>query len=185
MERRYPFSWELLGGLNEGRPTLGRYARLEAYRLMQYTMRDVLEERLGTQQTEGLFYQAGQLAGKEFYQHMIGETHEGQWLLRRLQQVLREMGLGLLHLEEVAPDNSRFVFVLKEDLDCSGGPTKGHSSCYFDAGVFSGVLEAFFQQPYDVVETECWSLGDERCRFEATLGQGLGQAFSDSSLVHG
>ena len=28
MERRYPFSWELLGGLNEGRPTLGRYARL-------------------------------------------------------------------------------------------------------------------------------------------------------------
>ena len=37
MERRYPFSWELLGGLNEGRPTLGRYARLEAYRLMQYT----------------------------------------------------------------------------------------------------------------------------------------------------
>ena len=104
MERRYLFSWELLGGLSEGRPTLGRYARLEAYRLMQYTMRDVLEERLGTQQAEGLFYQAGQLAGREFFQHMIGETHEGQWLLRRLQQVLREMGLGLLHLEEAAPD---------------------------------------------------------------------------------
>ncbi|NCB76256.1 MAG: 4-vinyl reductase, partial [Negativicutes bacterium] len=37
----------------------------------------------------------------------------------------------------------------------------------------------------DVVETECWSLGDERCRFEAKVGQGLGQAFCDSSLVHG
>ena len=185
MERRYPFLCLFLGGLNEGRPTLGRYARLEAYRLMQYTIRDVLEERLGTQQVEGLFYQAGQLAGKEFYQHMIGETHEGQWLLRRLQQVLREMGLGLLRLEEAAPDNSRFVFVLKEDLDCSGGPVKGYSTCFFDAGVFSGVLEAFFHQPYDVVETECWNRGDERCRFEATLGPGLEQAFYDSSLVHG
>ena len=40
--RKYKCSWELLGNLEEGRPNLGPYARVEIYRLMQFAFRDVL-----------------------------------------------------------------------------------------------------------------------------------------------
>ena len=43
--RKYEFKWELLGDIEKGRPNLGNTTRLEVYRLMQYTLRDVLEQR--------------------------------------------------------------------------------------------------------------------------------------------
>jgi hypothetical protein len=42
-ERKYPFTWDLLGDLDKGRPNLGRSTRVEVYRLMQFCLRDVLE----------------------------------------------------------------------------------------------------------------------------------------------
>jgi hypothetical protein len=42
-ERKYPFTWDLLGDLDNGRPNLGRSTRVEVYRLMQFCLRDVLE----------------------------------------------------------------------------------------------------------------------------------------------
>ncbi len=47
--RKYSFNWNLLGNIYEGRPHLGRFTRLEVYRLMQFTFRDILEKgRFGT-----------------------------------------------------------------------------------------------------------------------------------------
>ena len=39
-------SWNLLGDLSAGRPGLGPATRLEVYRLMQFTFRDILEQDL-------------------------------------------------------------------------------------------------------------------------------------------
>lgn len=36
-QRRYRFSWDLLGDLALGRPNLGPYTRLEVYRLMPHS----------------------------------------------------------------------------------------------------------------------------------------------------
>ena len=55
MDRKYKFSWELLGDLELGRPNLGPYARIEMYRLMQYAFRDVLEVFCGTEKADELF----------------------------------------------------------------------------------------------------------------------------------
>lgn len=46
-ERVYTFSWDLIGNIEEGRPTLGNETRLELYRLFQFTIRDVLEQKTG------------------------------------------------------------------------------------------------------------------------------------------
>ena len=43
MENRlYAFDWKYIGDMELGRPNLGKTARLEIYRLFQYTLRDVL-----------------------------------------------------------------------------------------------------------------------------------------------
>jgi len=62
-KRKYEFSWDLLGNLDLGRPNLGPSTRLEVYRLMQFCFRDVMEQHLGTAETDRLFYEAGKLAG--------------------------------------------------------------------------------------------------------------------------
>ena len=42
--RKYPFDWKLIGDIRDGRPNLGGTVEVEMYRLLQYTLRDVLEE---------------------------------------------------------------------------------------------------------------------------------------------
>ena len=53
--RKYEFSWDLLGNIGLGRPNLGSTMRLEAYRLMQFCFRDIMEQDLGTEKTDHLF----------------------------------------------------------------------------------------------------------------------------------
>lgn len=74
MENRlYAFDWKYIGDIELGRPNLGKTARLEIYRLFQYTLRDVLETEYGTEQSERLLYKAGFLAGTEFCKRYVGE----------------------------------------------------------------------------------------------------------------
>jgi hypothetical protein len=47
VDRKYAFSWDLLGDLELRRPNLGNMTRLEVYRLMQFRFRDVLERYPG------------------------------------------------------------------------------------------------------------------------------------------
>ena len=52
MENRlYAFDWKYIGDMELGRPNLGKTARLEIYRLFQYTLRDVLETEYGNSPT--------------------------------------------------------------------------------------------------------------------------------------
>ncbi len=41
------FEWSMLGDLKEGRPNLGPMTHVAVYRLMQYTLRDVLIQQFG------------------------------------------------------------------------------------------------------------------------------------------
>jgi len=76
MERKYAFSWDLLGDIEKGRPNLGNTTRIEVYRLMQFTFRDIIEKHVGKEETDKIFYEAGQLAGSAFFQHMITKTED-------------------------------------------------------------------------------------------------------------
>ena len=51
-DRRYKFSWDLLGDIALGRPNIGPNMRLEVYRLMQFTFRDIIEQYVGTEKTD-------------------------------------------------------------------------------------------------------------------------------------
>ena len=62
--RKYLFSWDMIGDIGLGRPNLGPLMRLETYRLMEFTFRDVIERRHGTEEADRIFHEAGLLAGK-------------------------------------------------------------------------------------------------------------------------
>jgi uncharacterized protein len=163
--RKYRFSWKILGDIKAGRPGLGPTARVEVYRLMQYTMRDILEQEFGTGKADEIFYKAGLLAGKEFYQNTMGTPGDLNEFVRNLQQRLIEMSIGILRIEKADPDKGSFIMTVSEDLDCSGLPETGFGVCTYDEGFIAGLMEAFTGEPFDVREIDCWCTGDRTCRF--------------------
>jgi len=171
-QRKYLFSWDLLGNLELGRPNLGPQTRLEVYRLMQFSMRDVLEQQLGADKTDQIFYEAGYLAGQEFYQHIIEPVADFNEFVHKLQVVLREMGIGILRIEKADPERGSFVLTVSEDLDCSGLPDLDYEICIYDEGFIAALMESFTGIPFKVKEVDCWCTGDRTCRFaaEAILG---------------
>jgi uncharacterized protein len=168
-ERRYAFSWDLLGNLDEGRPNLGKKIRLEVYRLMQYTFRDVLEDEFGTAKADEIFYRAGIIAGAEYYRHVIEDRLDFNDFVNKLQLSLREMGIGVLRVEKTDIENGAFIFTVSEDVDCSGLPVLDYSVCTYDEGFIAGIMEAYTGKKFRVKEVDCWCTGDRTCRFTVDI----------------
>jgi uncharacterized protein len=164
-EQKYRFSWDLLGDIAKGRPNLGGSTRIETYRLMLYTFRDVLEQELGTDAADRIFYAAGNLAGKEFYCHVIVSARDPDDFIKKLQESLLMLEIGILRVEKADPEKGSFILVVSEDLDCSGLPETGYGVCKYDEGFIAGLMESFSGKSYNVKEIDCWCTGDRSCRF--------------------
>lgn len=170
-ERKYGFSWELLGDIECGRPNLGGNTRLEVYRLMQFTLRDVIEKHFGTEETDKIFREAGKLAGGEFYKKFFENIKDFNGFVKSLQETLSEMGIGILRVEEADIEKGSFIMTVSEDLDCSGLPELDYEICTYDEGFIAGLLESFTGTPFKVKEVDCWCTGDRTCRFTAEIEQ--------------
>jgi hypothetical protein len=166
---KYSFHWGLIGDLKQGRPNLGNTTRVEVYRLMQFTLRDVLEKYGGSQFADEIFYQAGLLAGKAFYHNILGEIGDFKELIHSLQNNLLSLNIGVLRVEEADLRTGSLILTVSEDLDCSGLPELDYEICVYDEGFIAGLLETYSGKPYDVKEIDCWCTGDRTCRFSAKV----------------
>lgn len=167
-ERKYAFSWDVLGAdLSLARPSIGPQLSMEVYRLFQFTMRDVLEQKFGTEEADRLFFEAGILAGKAFYDRFCSNVKDTGELVKAVEEHLRELGIGLFRVEEADASGRSFTFVVDEDLDCSGLPDTSDHICIYDEGFIKGILDAFTGGSYTVKEVDCWCSGARTCRFRA------------------
>lgn len=166
-ERKYTFSWDLLGDIEAGRVNLGNQTSIEAYRLMQFTFRDVIEQYVGTEKTDKIFFDAGKLAGKEFYNNVIVPTKDLNDFIRQLQKALNDMKIGILRIEKADMESGEFILTVSEDLDCSGLPELDFEICTYDEGFITSLLECFAGVAFNVKEIDCWCTGDRTCRFSA------------------
>jgi uncharacterized protein len=166
---KYKFDWALLGDIEAGRPNLGPLVGVSAYRLMQYSFRDVLERRYGFDVADDMFRDAGFLAGTEFANHVVGHHDDLPSFVKALQDALRNHGIGILRIEEAKPEEGHFVLTVSEDLDCSGLPELGYGVCTYDEGFISALLESQTGARFDVEEVDCWCTGDRTCRFVAKI----------------
>lgn len=161
----YHFSWEQLGDIQEGRPNMGKTTTVAAYRLMQYTMRAVLEKEYGDTQTRALLVQAGRLAGRGFCQNVLDVSLPLSGFLAHLHEKLIEFSIGILKVEKADLEKLEFVATVSEDLDCSGLPVQGVTVCDYDEGFLAGIFETYAKRSFLVKEIDCWSTGERTCRF--------------------
>jgi uncharacterized protein len=161
------FSWQDIGDVRLGRPNLGSMVPVEIYRLMQYTLWDVLVAELGTEQANDIIVKAGKLAGSEFCRNMLNTSLQFNDFIAQLQRILREQAIGILRIERVDLESLQLTLTVAEDLDCSGLPCTEEVVCRYDEGFIAGLLEVYTGKPFSVKEVDCWASGDRVCRFTA------------------
>ena len=159
------FDWSMIGDIQTGRPHLGAGMTVATYRLMQFTLRDVLIQEVGVEKAEEIFYKAGRRAGEQFYANALGVQPDLDALFASLQGALKEHAIGIFRVESADLEADRFVVTVAEDLDCSGIPVCSEQVCTYDEGFLAGVLHAFNGHEYRVKEVDCWGSGDRVCRF--------------------
>ncbi len=167
-ERTEPhFTWEMLGDIQLGRPNLGTKTEVAVYRLMQFTLRDILISEVGVEKADEIFYKAGQLAGREFYKNLMPKTYKDfNHFVEVLQETLKNLNIGILRIEYANLEKMFFTLSVAEDLDCSGLPVCGEEICTYDEGFINGVLFEYTGVDFRVKETDCWCSGDRVCRFD-------------------
>ena len=163
------FDWSMLGNVAEGRPNLGLTTDVSVYRLMQFTLRDVLIRDFGVEAATRVFYDAGKSAGTQLYKNLIPEGLSFSKFIGALQDVLSQLRVGLLRVEKSDVENLAFTLTVAEDLDCSGLPVSDEEICTYDEGFIGGILLAYTGREFSVKEVDCWCSGDRVCRFEAKV----------------
>ena len=168
-ESHYRFEWSKLGDVKEGREHLGEQMPVLVYRLLEYSMNDVLFQNFGIEKTDELFRQAGYKAGSEFAKNVLDLNVDECAFVAKLAKTLEDLKIGILRMEEADFEKGEFIITVHEDLDCSGLPPTGEVVCKYDEGFLAAILEAYTNKPYKVKEIDCWSSGSRVCRFKGTI----------------
>ncbi len=161
------FEWSMLGDLKEGRPNLGPMTHVAVYRLMQFTLRDILIRDFGVEKADKAFFEAGKKAGQEYYMHILTQKKNLNEFFADLQRTMKELAIGIFRVESADFEKGSFVVTVDEDLDCSGIPLCSEQICTYDEGFIAGLLLAYSGKDYLVKEVDCWGSGARVCRFTA------------------
>ena len=156
-----------INAVQEILPQLGDQINLIPYRMLQYTVRDVLEQKIGREACDQLFYDAGDIAGQFFFDNFL-QAFKGLPLngfIGELQRVLKELGIGVLRVEKSDAEKGEFILTVSEDLDCSGLPDLGLEVCNYDEGFIAGIFYKYTGVTFKAKEVDCWCSGDRTCRF--------------------
>ena len=162
------FKWANLGEIKTGRGDLGEEMPVVVYRLMQYTLLDVLSEEFGLEKANKFFSNAGYLAGVEFAKNVLNLELEFNGFISHLQEVLKLLKIGILRMEAFNEESGEITLTVGEDLDCSGLPVTNENVCIYDEGFLAGILEMYTGRRYIVREVDCWASGDRVCRFKGS-----------------
>ena len=135
------FSWDGLGDIKEGRGSLGEEMPVLVYRLMQYTMMDVMSREMGEEKANEFFRAAGFLAGTEFARNALDLKQDFSEFAASLQKALADLKVGILRIESFDPDTGNMVICVNERIDCGGIPASDKNFIVYDEGFISGVLD--------------------------------------------
>jgi predicted hydrocarbon binding protein len=159
------FEWSMLGDIEEGRPNLGSMVNVAVYRLMQFTLRDILIRDFGVEEADRIFFEAGKKAGEQFYENILSHKNDLDSLFADLQSKMKELGIGIFRVESADHEKGSYVVTVAEDLDCSGIPVCSEEICTYDEGFIAGLFLAYSGKDFQVKEVDCWGSGGRVCRF--------------------
>ncbi|MEE1128857.1 MAG: V4R domain-containing protein [Methanobrevibacter sp.] len=82
--------------------------------------------------------------------------------MRNIATFWENKGLGRLSFEV-----GQIIRITTFDcFECELLPRTGKPACFLDTGIFEALFTQYFKLPVSVIETQCYTMGDEKCVFE-------------------
>jgi predicted hydrocarbon binding protein len=136
-------------------------------------LRQALQQDLGEQGAARL-QEAGHAAGPDVYACFLrwlkaetGVADPGALDANKFGTVLGDffqaLGWGRVNVSRVG--SGALAFDAEQWAEADPEAHAGYPSCHFSAGLLAGFMGAMTQQPVSVMEMECKSAGQSRCRF--------------------
>ncbi|MBE6496289.1 MAG: ArsR family transcriptional regulator [Methanobrevibacter thaueri] len=102
----------------------------------------------------------GNSIGKSIFQKMYDEDLDV--FMDNIAEFWQKKGLGRLTYKI-----GQIIKITTYDcFECQLLPRTGKPACFLDTGIFEGLFTEFFNMPVSVIETQCYTMGDEKCVFE-------------------
>jgi predicted hydrocarbon binding protein len=103
---------------------------------------------------------AGLAAGHSIYPCI--KASDLDLLVKNITNVWANNSLGTIELEYHNP----VTLKIKDCFECIDFPISGKPACAFESGLLASIFSEFSGQQAKVVETHCYAMGDNLCRFE-------------------
>ena len=107
-----------------------------------------------------LLHDAGMKVGQSLSRKIEDRTITG--LLDNLVLFWKEQGMGRIEVERVEP----LAIRIYDCFECQDLPIIGRPACAFDSGILTTIFSWHFDRKMDAIETHCYAMGDDHCRFE-------------------
>lgn len=65
------------------------------YRLMQFTLRDILIRDFGVEKADRAFFEAGKKAGQEYYRNILTQKQDVNDFFADIQRTMKELNIGI------------------------------------------------------------------------------------------
>ncbi|MBR3140616.1 MAG: ArsR family transcriptional regulator [Methanobrevibacter sp.] len=102
----------------------------------------------------------GNSIGKSIFNRMYDDDLD--IFIENIADFWQKKGLGRLTFEV-----GQVIKITTYDcFECELLPRTGKPACFLDTGIFEGLFTEFFNLPVSVIETQCYTMGDEKCVFE-------------------
>ena len=102
----------------------------------------------------------GKSIGRSIFQIMYDDDLDV--FMENIAKFWERKGLGRITFEV-----GQIIKITTYDcFECGLLPKTGKPACFLDTGIFEGLFTEFFNLPVSVIETQCYTMGDEKCVFE-------------------
>jgi len=105
---------------------------------------------------------AGRKAGEVLYPCVEASRVTG--MIQNMGRVWKKNGLGSIELERIDPLTIRIT----DCFECSDLPISGKPLCAFESGVLTSLFSLSRELQMKTIETHCYAMGSNLCRFEVT-----------------
>jgi hypothetical protein len=107
-----------------------------------------------------LLTRAGEQVGEELYP-ALADAETGKFCAN-IARFWDEHRLGRVEVAGTEP----LTLLVYDCFECIDLPVTGKPACAFDSGLLRALFSRHYRQPTAAVETRCYSMGFDHCRFE-------------------
>ncbi|NMA11112.1 MAG: helix-turn-helix domain-containing protein [Methanomicrobiales archaeon] len=125
-----------------------------------------------------LLTRSGEWLGEELYL-AVADPDTGVFCTN-IARFWEEHRLGRIEVAETEP----LVLLVYDCFECVDLPVTGKPACAFDSGILRALFSRHYGRPAEAVETRCYSMGSDHCRFEIVV-EGSGEQYDSRGMLKG